>query len=395
MRRFVVSLGIVLLPISLTAQEWRWTPPTPTPAPGPLPVAVGGVRIKDITDIQGARGNPLIGFGLVVGLDNTGGRSPFTQQVAVDMLQRFKVGSRIVALDRLDNVYRSGNVAAVMVTADLGPFARCGSRMDVTVSVVDDATSLQGGTLLPVPLKGADGVDYAVAQGPIAVGGFVASNPAGAGQPLASVQKNHPNVGRIPGGATIEREARGDFLCKGQIRLLLREPDFMTARAIARAVNERFPGAAFPLDAGTVHVILPRLPEPQLMGLIGEIGQIDVIPDNSAKVVINERTGTITATEQVKISAVAVAHGNLAIMTQTELGVSQPAPFSRGKTVVVPRAGVGVNEQGGHLKVLPESVTVADLARALNALGVTPRDMIAIFQALKRAGALHAELIIM
>jgi flagellar P-ring protein precursor FlgI len=393
MRRFAPAFVVLLFPVALAAQQWQWVPPGPAPAPAAA--VVGGVRIKDITDIQGARGNQLIGFGLVIGLDNTGGRSPFTQQVAVDMLQRFKVASKIVNLDRLDNVYRSGNVSAVMVTAELGPFARAGSRIDITVSVIDDATSLQGGTLLLTPLKGADGVDYAVAQGPLTVGGFVFSNPTGAAQPLASAQKNHPNVGRIPGGATVEREARGDFMCKGQIRLLLREADFITAKSIARAINDRFPASAFSLDAGTVHVILPRLPDSQLMGIIGEIGQIEVVPDNPARIVINERTGTIVAGFQVKISTVAVAHGNLAILTQTDLFTSQPPPFSRGQTTVVPRSGVGVTEQSGHLKLLPESATVADLARALNALGVTPRDMIAIFQALKRAGALHADLIIM
>jgi flagellar P-ring protein precursor FlgI len=252
---------------------------------------VDSVRIKDITDIEGARPNHLVGFGLVVGLDNTGGRSLFTQQVAVDMLTRFNVGSRITALTLGDNVYRSGNISAVMVTAELGPFARRGSRLDVIVSVLDDATSLQGGTLLLTPLRGADGVDYVVAQGPVSLGGFLFTAPFGANQPLASVQKNHPNVGRIPGGALVEREARGEIVCNGQIRLLLRDPDYNTAHAITRAINAKFPMAALTLDAGTVNVTVPPDWCSNIVNFVSEIGLLGVTPDVPAKVVINERTG--------------------------------------------------------------------------------------------------------
>ncbi|HLJ96564.1 MAG TPA: flagellar basal body P-ring protein FlgI [Gemmataceae bacterium] len=357
--------------------------------------AWAGARIKDIIDIEGARSNQLVGFGLVVGLDNTGGRSQFTQQVAVDMLARFKIASRINSADRADNVYRSGTVSAVMVTADLGPFARHGSRIDVIISVIDDAISLQGGTLILTPLKGADGVDYAVAQGPVSVGGFLFGVPSGSAQPLASAQKNHPSVGRIPGGATVEREARGNILCNGQLRLLLRQPDYVTANNIAFVINKRYPDAAITLDAGSVQVIVPPAFLPKdLVWFVGEIGLLEVTTDVEARVVINERTGTIVAGEDVKVSTVAVAHANLAILTTNEPVVSQPAPFSRGTTTVVPRPGVGITEQTGTLKVIEHTVTVAELARALNALGVTPRDLIAILQALKQAGALHAELVV-
>ncbi len=352
-------------------------------------------RIKDITDLEGAQTNQLVGFGLVVGLDNTGGRSQFTQQVAVDMLQRFHVASRISSSDRADNVYRSGTVSAVMVTAELGPFARRGSRIDVTVSVVDDATSLQGGTLLLTPLKGADGLDYAVAQGSVSVGGFLFSVPSGSAQPLASAQKNHPSVGRIPGGATVEQEARGNILCNGQLRLLLRQPDYVTSYNIALVINKRFPGTAFTLDAGSVQVIVPSAFIPgNVVGFVGELGLLEVTTDVAARVVINERTGTIVAGEDVRVSTVAVAHANLAITSALEPIVSQPAPFSGGRTTVVPQPVVGVQEQTGTLRVIERTVTVAELARALNALGVLPRDLIAIFQALKQAGALHAELVV-
>jgi flagellar P-ring protein precursor FlgI len=352
-------------------------------------------RIKDITDLEGAQTNQLVGFGLVVGLDNTGGRSQFTQKVAVDMLRRFNLSSRIASSDRAENVYRAGTASAVMVTAELGPFARRGSRIDVTVSIVDDATSLQGGTLLLTPLKGADSVIYAVAQGSVSVGGFVFSVPSGSNQPLASAQKNHPSVGRIPAGAIVEQEARGNILCDGQIRLLLRQPDFVTAYNVALVINKRFPGTAFTLDAGSVQVVVPLAFLPaNVVGFVGELGLLEVTTDVTARVVINERTGTIVAGEDVRVSTVAVAHANLAITSALEPVVSQPAPFSGGRTTVVPQPVVGVQEQTGTLRVIERTVTVAELARALNALGVLPRDLIAIFQALKQAGALHAELVV-
>jgi flagellar P-ring protein precursor FlgI len=351
--------------------------------------AAGGTRVKDITDVEGARPNQLTGLGLVVGLNNTGGKSSFTQQVAVDLLQRFCITAKIIQIIQTDNAYKAGNVSVVMVTAEIGPFTRKGSRIDVTVSAFDDARSLYGGTLILTPLRGADGEIYAVAQGELAVGGFSFRGQA------AGVQKNHSTVGRIAGGALIEREARGEVLCNGRVRLLLRNADYSTATSIARAVNAWLPGHALPLDGGTVQVEVPPPYWPHTVAFLSDLGNLEVIPDAPARVVINERTGTIVAGERVTISTVAIAHGNLAVVARETPVVSQPNPFGRGKTVTVPRTELGVTEQGGLLHLAPRSVTVADLARALNALGVTPRDLISIFQALKRAGALQAELVVM
>jgi flagellar P-ring protein precursor FlgI len=359
-----------------------------------LASAWAGVRIKDITDLEGARGNQLVGFGLVVGLEGTGSQSIFTQQVAVDMLQRFNVVAKTIAEQRGDAVFKSGNISAVMVTADLGPFQRHGSKIDVVVSALDDSTSLFGGTLIFTPLKGADNVVYALAQGPLSVGGFNFSVPNGSANPTASTQKNHPTVGRIAGGATVEREARGEILCNGQIRLTLRQPDYATARSISKVINTLYPETAYTIDAGTIQVVVPKGLCPKLVSFVSDIGMLEVSPDVPARVVINERTGTIVAGEQVKVATVAVTHGNLAILTSKTPVASQPLPFARGKTVVLPRATVGVTESQGSVQILEQSVTVADLARALNALGATPRDLIIIFQMLKQAGALHAELVI-
>jgi flagellar P-ring protein FlgI len=355
--------------------------------------AHAGVRIKDITDFEGAGGNQLVGFGLVVGLDGTGSKSTFTQQVVVDMLQRFNVTTKIQGLSPGDSVYKSGNISAVIVTAELGPFSRNGSRIDVTVAALDDATSLQGGMLFMCPLRGADKVDYAVAHGPLSVGGYTFTATGGGRSTAASAQKNHPTVGRIAGGGEVVREARGNILCNGQIRILLREPDYHTARAIAKVINERYPDRAIALDAGSVQVFVPSELCSRLVAFVSEIGVLEVSPDTTAKVVINERTGTIVAGHQVKISAVAVTHGNLAIVTNNTPVASQPQPFSNGKTVVLPRAQLGVVEQGGVVRVMEQTMTVGELARVLNAVGASPRDLILILQALQKVGALHAELV--
>lgn len=353
------------------------------------------VRIKDITDLEGAHPNKLVGVGLVVGLNATGSKNSLTQQVAVDMLQRFQISSKIIAQFPGDAVFKSGNISLVMVTAELGPFQRKGSRLDVTVSTLDDATSLQGGELIVTPLRGADNVVYALASGQVLVGGFSVGVPSGTSTPTAGVQKNHPTVGRISNGGVIECEARGEILCKGQVRLVLRSAEFGTARSIEGAINRRFPDTAVTLDAGSVQVFVPLEHLPNLVAFVGEIGQLEVDPDMPARVVIDERTGTVVAGENVKISSVAITQGNLSISTSNEPVAAQPLPFARGKTVVLPRGQVGVTEQGGVMQVLPRTMTVAELARALNALGASPRDMIIIFQHLRRIGALHAELIVM
>lgn len=359
-----------------------------------VPSAVSAqVRIKDITDFDGVRSNQLLGFGLVVGLDGTGSRSSFTQQVAVEMLQKMNVSATIFSQVPSDNVIRSTSISAVMVTADLGPFSRKSSRIDVTVSALDDAKSLQGGMLIMTPLRGADGEVYAVAQGPISVAGYSASGQA------ASAQKNHLNMARIPNGATVEREALAQVLCQGKARLLLKEPDLNTARLIAKSINARFPNLAAAQDAGAVVVTVPHDRASNPVAVLSEVSLLEVTPDTVARVVINERTGTVVAGEHVTIKSVAVAHGNLFILTSETPEVSQPqAPLvgnAAGTTVTVPRTQVGVTEQKPRLSVLPKAMTVADVARALNALGVSPRDLISIFQALKQAGALHAEIIIM
>jgi flagellar P-ring protein precursor FlgI len=349
----------------------------------------GEVRIKDITNPEGARNNQLYGFGLVVGLAGTGSRSLFTQEVAVDMLQRLNTRGTIYSVLPSDALFQSTNISAVMVTAEIGPYSRKGTRLDVIVSSLDDATSIQGGTLLFTPLRGADGDVYAVAQGPLSIGGFAVQGVA------AKVQKNHPTAGRVTDGAIVEKEALGEVICKGQLHLLLRDADYNTARLIAKVINERFPCNAMAIDAATVAVMLPpdRCTNP--MAFVSEIGLLTVTPDSPARVVINERTGTVVAGDQVKVSATAVAQGNLSIVAVETPEVSQPEAFSRGRTTVVPRTQVDATEGRSRLIVVAQTVTVADLARALNALGVTPRDLIAIFQALKLAGALHAELVIM
>lgn len=345
------------------------------------------VRIKDITSLEGDRSNQLVGFGLVVGLNGTGSRSPFTLGVAVDMLQKLNVTAKIFNQSPADNVLRSTNISAVMVTAELGPFNRPGSRIDVAVSSIDDTSSLQGGKLIMTPLRGADGEVYAVAQGPLSIGGFIVSGQA------ASVQKNHPTVGRIVGGAIVEKEALGQVVQRGRSRFLLHSPDWNTSRKIARAFNDYFPGCAEPFDAGSVDVLLPsNLPNPVVF--LAELGLQEIRPDTPARIVINERTGTVVVGADVKLATTAIAHSNLTIVIAENPEVSQPPPFAPpgARTTVVPRTQVGVTESSPKLNVIPRSATVAELARALNALGVSPRDLMSIFQALKKAGALHAEL---
>lgn len=360
--------------------------------PGACAPVQAGVRIKDITDLEGARGNRIKGIGLVVGLKGTGDKGSFTQKVAADMLQRFDISSPFIG----DGKFRSSNISVVTVTAELGPFNRKGSRIDVTVSVLDDATSLFGGTLMETTLKGLDGVVYATAAGDVILGGYSYGASGGSGDTAgsASASKNHPTVGRVPGGGVVEGEVRGKIVCNGQIRLLLREADAGTARNIARAINKRYSGIALALDSGTVQVFVPEERLHQVVGFVADIGVLEVTPDVSAKVIINERTGTVIAGENVKVSRLGIVQGSLTVSTSNEPVVSQPLPYSRGKTTVTPKTEVGVTEQGGVMQVLEPTVTVAELARALNALGATPRDLISIFQDLKAAGGLHAELVV-
>lgn len=346
-------------------------------------------RIKDIVDIQGLRSNPLTGVGLVIGLAGTGDSTLLSRQMLTNML-------RDSGLVLSPSDLTGGNIAVVWVTADLGPFDREGSRIDVDVSAIGDAKSLQGGKLLPTPLKGLDGQVYAVAEGGVSIGGWTATGDK------ASITKNHQTVGRIPDGATVEKEEIATFVeqLSGSrvISLNLRNVDFSTARQICEAINRDFPNTAVVIDAGAIRVNVPKeIAQAQIAGFIDDITKPDVKVDAPAVVVINERTGTIVVGENVGISAVAISQGSLVVKIKETEFVSQPiAPFSdAGATVVVPDTSIAVDESDAHLIPISRSVTVSELARNLNAIGATPRDLIAIFNALKKAGALQARLIIM
>jgi len=369
------------------------------------------VRIKDITEIQGARPNQLYGLGLVVGLNGTGGRSLATQQQAIDMLRKLEVTTKLARQSLLDNVYKSTNVSMVIVTATLPPFARKGSQLDVVVNVFDDATSLEGGTLMLTPLRGADGDVYAVAQGQLSIGGFrVRQNTPGG-------QLNHPTVARAQNGAIVEKEALGQIDYGGVVRLLLRSPDTSTAKSIMLVINEHFPAVARSLDPGTIQIRVPLDRRGDISNFVSEIGQYKVLPDTVARVVINERTGTVIVGHQVRISSVAIAHGNLVIKPNVSLVPATPATTAADAPPAdqpPPPPNDDEDEVDSILKSLKprrlpdaapadplvlhnieQTFTVADLARILNALGVSPRDLIAIFQALKESGAMHADLVVM
>jgi len=346
-------------------------------------------RIKDIVDIQGVRGNPLSGVGLLIGLAGTGDATQPSRQILTNILREAGI-----VLSPKD--LTGGNIAIVMVTAELGAFAREGSRIDVDVSAIGDAKSLQGGMLLPTPLKGLDGQVYAVAQGGISLGGW------SAGGSEATISKNHQTVGRIPGGAIVEQAEVATFVeqiaDQRFISFNLRNDDFTTAQRISKIVNEAHLDSAIVVDAGTIRVKIPEAVDLRdIAGFIDDITRLEVTVDVPAVVVINERTGTIVVGENVGISAVAISQGSLVVkIKETEI-VSQPtAPFSdAGTTEKVPDTIIGVEEKEAYLIPVTRSVTVADLAKTLNAIGATPRDLIAIFNALKKAGALQARLEIM
>lgn len=345
--------------------------------------AIGSSRIKDIVDIEGVRDNMLIGYGLVVGLNGTGDKlnnAPFTKQSLTAMLERLGVNVR-------DQNLNTGNVAAVMVTGTLPPFANQGSRVDVNVSTLGDAKSLQGGTLLVTPLMGADGEVYAVAQGPVAVGGYAAGGDAG------SVTQNIPTAGRVPNGAIIEREQDFQLADLQTVRLALKNPDFTTARRIAATINQTY-GAKIAVAENGTTVRLENMPSNKsVVDVLTDIEQLQVEPDQVAKIVIDERSGVIVMGENVKISTVAVAQGNLTVRITETPQVSQPAPFSQqGQTEVVPRTNIEILDKPGNIAYLPAGVTLQELVSSLNALGVSPRDVITILQAIKAAGAIQAEI---
>lgn len=348
--------------------------------------AVRAARIKDITDIEGIRSNQLYGFGLVVGLAGTGGGSDFTSEVAQNILEKMRVARGLSELD-------AGNIAAVIVTAELPPFVAKGATIDVIVSALDETKSLRGGTLLLTPLLGVDGKVHAVAQGPIAVGGFAFGGAA------AAAQQGHPTVGRIPNGAIVEEEVGTTFLADRTINICLQHPDFVTATRIAATIESNTQARAVVVNAGKVRVQLAQSPAPEeLMQQIGRIQSLQVTPDSRALVILNERTGTVVAGQNVTISTVAVSHGNLTVITEELPEVVQPPPLSPGVTVVVPRTALRIIEsplQEGGLTVLNHGTTVSEVAAALNMLGASPNDIISIFMAMKEAGALHAEIRVM
>ena len=345
-------------------------------------------RIKDIVDFQGVRENLLVGYGLVVGLNGTGdtlANGHFTKQSLLAMLNRLGVKPTEAGLS-------SDNVAAVMVTAELPPFARQGSRIDVTVSALGDAKSLLGGTLLVTPVLGADGEVYAVAQGQLAVGGFAAAGQA------ESITKGVPTSARIANGGIVEREITFDMSNMKTVNLSLRNPDFTTARRVAQAVNA-FLGtsAARPSDPTTVQITVPKSYQNNVVNLLTDIEQLRVEPDQLARVIIDEQSGTIVMGENVRISTVAIAQGSLTIRITESAQVSQPGPFAEvGTTTTVQRTEVAVDEgEDKRLAVIPEGVTLQELVTGLNSLGIGPRDLITILQAVKAAGAMQAEIQVM
>jgi flagellar P-ring protein FlgI len=349
---------------------------------GTVPAGAGS-RIKDLVNIEGVRENQLIGYGLVVGLNRTGdflNNIPFTKQSLQAMLERLGVNIR-------GQTINTGNVAAVMVTANLPAFGTQGTPIDVTVSALGDAKSLQGGTLLVTPLLGADGNVYAVAQGSIAISGFQAEGEA------AKIVRGVPTVGRITNGAIIEREIEFQLNRLTTLKLALRNPDFTTAKRIAAAIND-FIGAptAEPLDPSTVEIGIPHKYQGNVIALLTEIEQLQVVPDLGARIIIDERSGVIVMGREVRVSTVAVAQGNLTVTISETPQVSQPPPLSRGQTRVVPRTRVGVQEDGKKLALVSEGVSLQQVVDGLNALGIGPRDLIAILQAIKAAGAIQADI---
>lgn len=340
-------------------------------------------RIKDIAYFQGDRPNDLIGYGLVVGLKNTGDdtSTPFTIYTLANLLNNMGV-----YMDPTKTTLK--NVAAVMVTGRLPAFSRIGSRIDVQASSIGDATNLGGGTLLMTPLKGPNGKVYAIAQGPLSIGGFSAAGASG-----SSVQQNHPTVGLISGGAIIEKEVPISYAGLHTLDLVLRTPDFTTAAKTAAAISSAIAGTeARAVDAGTVRLVVPSSDEGDTADLISKVENLDVTPDVIAKVVIDERTGTIVMGENVRIAPCAVAHGSLTIQITEKPTVSQPLPLSQGTTQVVPRTSIKVQEKKAHLALIGGGVTIGQVVAGLNAIGATPLDLINILEAIKASGAMSAEL---
>ena len=340
-------------------------------------------RIKDIAKVQGVRSNQLMGYGLVVGLNGTGdsNKSVETVQSIVNMLKTYGVAVSQSAL-------KSDNVAAVMVTATLPPFVREGDTIDITVSSIGDADSIQGGTLLQTPLKAGNGEVYAVAQGAVSTGGFM----AGRGGGNSTATKNFPTVGMTPNGAIVERTVEDDLGNNGRLSLSLAHPDFTTASRMAEAINSQYGAIASAVNPGRIDISVPSYFRRNVVGFVASIEELPVMPDKVAKIVVNERTGTIVMGGDVSVDEIAITQGGLSIRVQKNQEANQPDPFSYGTTIVTKNTDVTVTEDKASTIVLPATANVSDIVGALNAVGATPRDTISILQAMKAAGALHAEL---
>ncbi|MEW6745875.1 MAG: flagellar basal body P-ring protein FlgI [Planctomycetota bacterium] len=389
MRSFMIAIAVSLLaPGLLVAQEPIDAPAPPASATSPVPEGPGGssaagVRLVDLVDIEGVRENHIEGVGVVVGLRGTGDSSSAGRQAIANLVTKFKL--------RIDpSQLTAGNAALVRASAVLPPFVKPGQKIDVSVQSILDAESLFGGELVRTLLYGPDGEWYAAAQGPLSIGGFEASGQA------ASVTQNHPSAGRVPGGATVEKVVpMPPFTAKREIELYLKEPGFVTAQRTVAALESLFPGQAQAIDAGTIVVAVPPDRESDVVGFVAELSDLHVVPYQKARVVINEKTGTVVVGDGVTLREVCISHGNLTVRIAEQPMVSQPLPYTKGQTTVVPRTQVEAEVDAGHLVTLPATVTVKDLAEALNALGVTPRDLVTIFQMLHRHGSLNAELVLL
>lgn len=367
MRKFIASIIGMLVLCSMAAPVFA--------------AAAASTRIKDIAKVQGVRSNQLVGYGLVVGLAGTGdsNKTLETLQSVTNMLKEFGVS---ISSGQL----KTKNVAAVMVTAQLPPFVRAGDNIDITVSSMGDAKSIQGGTLLQTPLRAANGEVYAVGQGAVSTGGFTATS-GGSG-----AQKNFPTVGTTPNGAIVERDVESDLGEDGTISLSLGRADFTTASRVTDAVNARYGSIAHASNPGRVDITVPYMYRNSVVSFVAGLEDLYVTPDNIAKVIVNERTGTIVMGGNVAVDEVAIAQGGLSISIQKSTDVNQPPPFTLGETITTKDTDVTVTEDKANTIVLPATANVNDIVGALNAVGATPRDIISILQAIKASGALHADL---
>ena len=351
--------------------------------PAEAEAAASVTRIKDIAKVQGVRSNQLVGYGLVVGLAGTGDSNKVkeTIQSIGNMLKTFGVSIDTSTL-------KPDNVAAVMVTATLPPFVREGDNIDVTVSSIGDAKSIQGGTLIQTPLKAANGEVYAVAQGAVSTGGFLV------GRGGSSAQKNFPTVGLMPNGAIVEKSVEDDIGENGTISISLSQPDFTTASRMVESINGTYGDIAHAANPGRIDISVPAYYKSNVVSFVAGIEDLPVVPDNAARVVMNERTGTIVMGGNVSVDECAITQGGLSINVQRNTNVNQPNPLSYGSTIVANNTKTKVKDAAGSTIVLPATASVADIVGALNAVGATPRDTISILQAMKASGALHAELVL-